>query len=297
MKRIWIWLLCIALAFSLTACNGCNETNDPSADPNASAGESTDPTDESNTTESGDTTGNDTANGGDTTTESDSTTTGNKTENDGTTGGKDSTTGKVTGDSTTASTQSGSATKTQSGSTTTGTTKTQGSSTGTTKKTESPASDNIVDWGEIFGTETTDPAEPTKSTTTTTTTTTQPTTTTTVKPTETAGVKFPAVGTDVDVKKQKGRYRISDIELDGNKLTITIKNDNKTWINQETDWVKYACYDKDGNELKGEGQYYGYLYIGAMAIGSTYTETITLPAGTVEVKLVDSEIVYWTDWK
>ncbi len=288
MKRIWIWLLCIVLAFSLTACNGCNETTDPAGDPNASVGEDSGATDNSNPTEGGDTTtGNDAADGGSTT----------EGKNTGATqsadGGKNTTT--ASGNTTTGKTeasQSGSTTGSQNGSTTAGTTSgaNAGTSTGTTKAPESAPGDNVVDWGEIFGTE---------STQSTTTTTTKPTTTTTVKPTEAAGVKFPAVGTDVDVVKQKGRYRISESKLsDDNKTwTITIKNEDKNWINQETDWVKFACYDKNGNELKGEGNDFGYIYIGALKIGGTFTQTITLPAGTAEIKLVDSEIVYWTDWK
>lgn len=285
MKRIWIWMLCVVLAFSLTACNGCNETADPVTDPDTS------------TTDGGDTTDTD---GGDTTDASDSTTSGTGADATGSQGsGSGNKTEGTSGDKTGSTGTQSTSGKTQSSSTTsgTGTTKTtKKSSTGTVA-----ATDNFVDWGEAFGTDpttttTTKKGDTTASTTTTTTTTTKPTTTTTVAPTVVNEVKLPAVGTDVDVARQKGRIRVSAIDLKDGKVTISIKNENKNWITQETDWVKYACFDKDGKELKGEGEYFGTIYLGCMETGEVITETFTLPAGTVEVRLVDSEIVYWTPW-
>ena len=107
---------------------------------------------------------------------------------------------------------------------------------------------------------------------------------------------LPAVGTDVDVVKQKGRIRISAIDLKDSKLTVKIKNESTGWITEETDYVKYACYDKDGKELKGTDDYFGYFYLGCLEVGDEEEFVVNLPAGTAEVKLVDSKIVYWTEW-
>lgn len=286
MKRIWIWMLCVVLAFSLTACNGCNETNEPATDPDTSTTDGSDPTDSNAPTDSGEATGDSTTSGTGADTPA--------TQDSGSAGKTEGTSADKTGSTDTTGSASGSTT------TTTTTTKKSSTASGQTAVT-----DNFVDWEQAFGTDPTtttttkkgDTTATTKPTSTTTTTTTQPTTTTTVVPTVVNDVKLPAVGTDVDVVKQKGRFRVSDIELKDGKVTITIKNENKSWINQETDWVKYACYDKNGNELKGEGEDFGYIYLGCLEEGKTITNTFTLPAGTVEVKLVDSQIVYWTPWQ
>lgn len=287
MKRMWIWLLCVALAFSLTACNGCNENTDPVTDPDTS------------TTDGGDTTDGDESTS---TTENGAAAT---TEGDGSAANGESGSSDGTGN-----TQAeGSASKAEG---TTASTKDSGTSaaktTGSTQKTQTEITDNVVDWGQVFGndttTKTTKKGETTatsstkkgETTTTTTTTTTQATTTTTVAPTVVNEVKLPAVGTDVDVNKLKGRLRISAIDLKDGIMSITIKNESSNWITEETDWVKYACYDKDGKELTGQGEYFGYIYLGCLEVGESISETVTLPAGTVEVKLIDSKIVYWTEW-
>ena len=133
------------------------------------------------------------------------------------------------------------------------TTSTTGKADKTTKpgETSKPA-DNVVDWGNVFGDDdTTATAKGDKTTKKATTSTTKKTITTTaptVKPTTIDKVTLPAVGTDVD---GKGRIKISAVDLKDGVLTITIRNytdEQKTqWITEETDYVTYACYDKEGN--------------------------------------------------
>ena len=261
MKRLTIVLLCVALAFSLVACGGDKE---PATNPGTSEQESTTTT---ASTESAEPT--DSTTEADTTASSDATGTTGKTE----------------------------ASKTESTAATAPTTKKPTSASNTTQ-----VANNEINWEDTFGADTTvasgsNGSTETTTTVTTTTTTTAATTTTTVPPTKVEEVLLPAVGTDVDVVKQKGRIRISDIKLEKSVLTITIKNESKNWINQETDWVQFACYDKDGKELKGEGELFGRIYLGCLECGDSITETINLPVGTAKVEITNCEIVYWTPWK
>ncbi len=314
MKKLFLITLCVVLALSLVACGGNKEPVTDPTDPSGSQ-ESTqstlegDPTTEGKdtptegdpTTEGDDpvtegkdptTEGKDTpTEGKDPTTEGDDPTTEGKdpTKDNTTTGGKDTTATKTTtevvSDPTSGKTETTKPTKTED---------TKPTATKTTG-TVATATNNIVDWEQLFGTDPTTTTT-TKKGETTTTTTTASTTTTTVPPTEVDKVLLPAVGTDVDVVKQKGRIRISEIDLKDGKLSVTIKNEDTNWITEETDYVRYACYDKNGKELKGTDDYFGYFYLGCLEVGEEEKFTVNLPAGTVEVKLVDSKIVYWTEW-
>ena len=258
MKRLTIVLLCVALAFSLVACGGDKE---PATNPGTSEQESTTTT---ASTESAEPT--DSTTEADTTASSDATGTTGKTE----------------------------ASKTESTAATAPTTKKPTSASNTTQ-----VANNEINWEAVFGADTTvaSGSNGSTTTTTTTTTTTAATTTTTVPPTQVEEVLLPAVGTDVDVVKLKGRIRISDIKLEKNVLTVTIKNESKNWINQETDWVQFTCFDKDGKELKGEGEQFGRIYLGCLEYDKSVTSTITLPAGTAKVEITNCEIIYWTPWK
>lgn len=190
-----------------------------------------------------------------------------------------------------------------------GTDSTTGGKTDKTDKTKKPtdttqpqASDNVVDWDAFFGddepTKKTDASATKKPTETKEPTTTKPTTTApTKKPTTIDKVILPAVGTDVD---GKGRIAVSKVELTKGVLTLKIRNntDKQTqkWITEETNYVTYACYDKDGNQLKGKDSAFGYFYIGCLEAGQEVEFKVTLPAGTAEVRLTGSKIVYWTPW-
>lgn len=172
-------------------------------------------------------------------------------------------------------------------------------STGTTDKIPE-ASDNVVDWDDVWGDETTttQKGDPTKTTTstkkTTTTTTAKPTT---QKPTTIDKVELPAVGTDVD---GRGRIAVSKVALEKGVMTLSIRNntDKQTqkWITEETNYVTYACYDANGKELKGKDGAFGYFYLGCLEAGDEIEFKVTLPAGTAKVELTGSKIVYWTPW-
>lgn len=214
-------------------------------------------------------------------------------------------------DSTTTTTTSGTPSDTDvnatEDATTTTTTDKDGNTSGTKKPTgtQTQASDNSVDFEQVFGTDPTTTTSTKKGETTTTTSsttkkptsTTKPTTTTTLKPTTIDKVSLPAVGTDVD---GRGRIAVSKVELKNGVLTLKIRNntDKQTqkWITEETNYVTYACYDKDGKKLKGKDEMYGYFYLGCLEAGDEIEFKVTLPAGTTKVELTGSKIVYWTPW-
>ncbi|MBR0447311.1 MAG: hypothetical protein IIX28_02455 [Clostridia bacterium] len=186
----------------------------------------------------------------------------------------------------------------------------EGDATTTTAKgdkTTKPAStskpaNNEVNWEDVFGADddTTTSGKGDKTTKKTTTSTTKKTTTaptTTMKPTTIDKVTLPAEGTDVD---GRGRIKISTVDLKNGVLTISIRNytdEQKTqWITEETDYVTYACYDKDGKALKGDDDAFGYLYLGCLEEGQEVSFSVALPKGTATVALTGAKITYWTPW-
>ena len=145
--------------------------------------------------------------------------------------------------------------------------------------------------------------EPIGPTTTVTTTTTTQAPTTTVKPTEppVTGpyIVLPEIGSDIDVTKKKDRIRVSAVAAwyndDGSiGVSLTFKNHSSNWITEETDYVEYTCYDKNGNVVQKATK---------LAIGVIDTKrhpvkefTFAVPADTAEVRITKSKIVYWTEW-
>ena len=112
-------------------------------------------------------------------------------------------------------------------------------------------------------------------------------------------VVLPAIGSDIDVVKQKNRIQVSiataAFNSDGTiAVSLTFKNATKNWITEETDWVEYTCYDANGNVVKAATK----IYIGCIDTKKHPTKTFAfnVPAGTAEVKLTNSKIVYWTEW-
>ncbi|MBR3778919.1 MAG: hypothetical protein IKL13_04255 [Clostridia bacterium] len=148
---------------------------------------------------------------------------------------------------------------------------------------------------------TTAPSRPASSATATTTGS-KPTASTTVTTQPTVPqpkVALPAVGSDIDVVKQKDRIRVSAATAVYNKdgsiaVSLTFTNYSSNWITEETDWVEYTCYDKSGNVVQKATK----LYIGCIDTkkNSVKTYTFDVPAATAEVRLTDSKIVYWTEW-
>lgn len=179
------------------------------------------------------------------------------------------------------------------------TTSSNGGDTSTTGDKAKPT-DNVVNWEDLFGDEDTTTGKDGKTTTTSTTkkkTTTSTAPTTTLKPTTIDKVSLPAVGSDVD---GRGRIKVSGVSLKNGVMAISIRNytdEQKTqWITEETDYVTYACYDKDGKRLTGTDATFGYLYLGCLEDGDEITLSVELPKGTASVQLTGAKIAYWTPW-
>lgn len=143
-----------------------------------------------------------------------------------------------------------------------------------------------------------EPVGPTTAATTTTTTT---TTVTTTKPTEPAGpyIVLPEVGFDIDVAKKKDRIRVSAVAAWYNDngsigVSLTVKNYSSNWITEETDYVEYTCYDKNGNVVQQATR----IMIGVIDTkkNSVKEFTFAVPATTAEVRITKAKIVYWTEW-
>lgn len=150
-------------------------------------------------------------------------------------------------------------------------------------------------------TTTTQVEEPAGTSTTVTTTTTTTTTVTTTKPTEPGGpyIVLPEIGSDIDVTKKKDRIRVSAVAAWNNPngtigVSLTFKNYSSNWITEETDYVEYTCYDKNGNVVQKATK----LMIGVIDTKKNPVKTFEfdVPADTVEVAITFSKIVYWTEW-
>ena len=108
---------------------------------------------------------------------------------------------------------------------------------------------------------------------------------------------LPAIGSDIDVTKQKNRIRVSAAEASFNEdgtihVKWTFKNYTSNWITEETDYVKYTYYkDNTGKGTKT-------LYIGVIDTKKNPVKTFEfdVPAYTTEVRITSSKIVYWTEW-
>ncbi len=106
-------------------------------------------------------------------------------------------------------------------------------------------------------------------------------------------VELPAVGTDIDVTKQKNRIRVYEASIVDRTVTLTFRNYTSNWITEETNYVKYTCYDAEGNSLE-----VGTIYIGVIDTKKNKTKSFTfdVPDATAKVALTSSSIVYWTEW-
>lgn len=138
-----------------------------------------------------------------------------------------------------------------------------------------------------------------ETTATTVTTTTKAPTTTATKPTaKPLYISLPPVGTDIDVTNKKDRIHVTAVaawqEDDGTiGVSLTFTNHSAKWITEETDYVMFACYDKNGKVLESAK-----VMIGCIDTKKNKEKTfyINVPADTAEVRLIKSKIVYWTEW-
>lgn len=104
---------------------------------------------------------------------------------------------------------------------------------------------------------------------------------------------LPAIGSDIDVEKQKDRIRVAAASREGDTVSLTFRNYTNNWITEETNYVKYTCYDAEGNALKNDT-----IYIGCIDTKKNKVKTFTfeVPTETVLVQITSSKIVYWTEW-
>ena len=110
---------------------------------------------------------------------------------------------------------------------------------------------------------------------------------------------LPAIGTDIDVKNQRNRIRVSAASAvvadNGNiAVSLTFQNYTSKWITEETNWVAYTCYDINGNVVQAASK----IYIGCIDTKKNNIKTFNfeVPSNTAEIKLTNSNIIYWTEW-
>ncbi len=115
----------------------------------------------------------------------------------------------------------------------------------------------------------------------------------------TPNITLPAIGTDIDVKNQRNRIRVSAasavVAESGNiAVSLTFQNYNTRFITEETNWVEYTCYDAAGNVAQKATK----IYIGCIDTKKNKIKTFNfeVPSTTAEIKLTNSNIVYWTEW-
>ena len=77
-------------------------------------------------------------------------------------------------------------------------------------------------------------------------------------------------------------------------VELTVKNVSSNWITEETDYLVYSCYDKNGNVLKRDVK----LFLGVIDTKkhAIRTYSLDLPANTAELRFTKSKITYWTEW-
>lgn len=146
---------------------------------------------------------------------------------------------------------------------------------------------------------TTQVEEPVGTTTTTTTSTTTTTTRPTEPPVQGLQIILPSIGSDIDATNKKNRIRVSAhaawLNEDGTiGVQLTFKNYTSSWITEETDYIQYTCYDKNGKVVQRSTK----LMIGVIDTKKHKEKTFTfnVPATTYEVRITKSKITYWTEW-
>ena len=118
-------------------------------------------------------------------------------------------------------------------------------------------------------------------------------------------ITLPEIGSGIDVKYKTSnpdkckRIRVEDtiqtVTEDGTReVTLTFKNYTSNWITEETDYVKYRCYDANGSKIQD-----GTIYIGCIDTKKNKTKSFTfeVPDNTAKVSILSTtKITYWTEW-
>lgn len=113
-------------------------------------------------------------------------------------------------------------------------------------------------------------------------------------------VTLPAIGSGIDVKYKTTnpdkckRIRVEDAFIVDRTVTLTFRNYTTNWITEETDYVKYRCYDAANKKIED-----GTIYIGCIDTKKNRVKTFTfdVPDNTAKVSiLTTTKITYWTEW-
>lgn len=113
-------------------------------------------------------------------------------------------------------------------------------------------------------------------------------------------VELPAIGSGIDVKYKTSnpdkckRIRVEDAAIVDRTVTLTFKNYTTNWITEETDYVKYRCYDANNQKITD-----GTIYIGCIDTKKNKIKSFTfdVPDNTAKVSiLTTTKITYWTEW-
>lgn len=95
---------------------------------------------------------------------------------------------------------------------------------------------------------------------------------------------LPEVGESADK-----HMTISAVDLSNNEFSVTFKNTSKVWEVGENSYVKFTCLN-DNNEILSTQE----VKLGTVEPGSEVTCKITLPDGTANVKVSESDFDYWS---
>lgn len=86
------------------------------------------------------------------------------------------------------------------------------------------------------------------------------------------------------------RIRVGTVSLDGNVVTIEIKNTSSVWETEDdSSYFEYTCYDRDDAVLS-----VGRIDFGYIRKKSSKTCTFTIPWNTAKVELTDFAAEYWS---
>lgn len=86
------------------------------------------------------------------------------------------------------------------------------------------------------------------------------------------------------------RIKVGDVSLDGNVVTIELKNVSAAWeTDEETSYFEYTCYDSENNPIAVDTVKFGFI-----AVKKSKICTFTIPWNTAKVALTDFDAEYWT---
>lgn len=123
-----------------------------------------------------------------------------------------------------------------------------------------------------------------------------PTTTTTTPVKEENGILLPAEGSKPLPETDPGYkwLELGKASHSNGVASLEVKNTSKGWeTEQEKSFLLYACYDKDGKELKADKVNFGRVHA-----GKSVTVQITMPTGTAKLVITGAETEFWTEgWR